>query len=100
MPINFIPNDPLSVDLVPMRAITPRSNRPANRAGFTISGTTPPQQLYQPGTGNFVVWQAREAVLAALEVFEALSGQPFKRWKSAVKIKLVPDGGVDLNAYY
>ena len=100
MPINFIPNDPLSVSFVPNRKVSPRPDRPANQAGFTLAGQVD-EGLYDVGTSDFLFWQSREAALAAIEAWETMTGDPFKLWQANRKsIKLIPDAGVDLNAFY
>jgi hypothetical protein len=102
VPINFIPNDPLAVDFVPMRTQSPRPNRKAAQAGFTLFGVTP-EGIFEPGTSGFVFWQCREAALAAIEVWEGLDG-PLRRWSPQAvnrrKLNLLPDAGDDLNAFY
>src|SRR5262245_54065556 len=102
MPINFIPNDPLAVDFVPMRSTQPRPNRPASKAGFDFFGVAP-QGLFQPGTPQFLFWQCREAALLAVEVWEELHGS-LTSWSTEAtnskRLKLVQDGGDDLNAFY
>ena len=37
MPINFIPNDPVAIGEIPLRVISPRPDRPGNRARFDIA---------------------------------------------------------------
>lgn len=99
--INFIPNDPLAVTDSPMRKKTPLPNRPSSRAGFTLAGAIP-AGLYSPGTPGFVHWQCREAALLAVKTWEGLDGA-LSKWARAINVKrldLVPDQGVDLNAYY
>jgi hypothetical protein len=102
MPINFIPNDPLASTGPKMRRKTARPNRAAGVAGFTyISG--PAAGLYQPGTADFLFWQAREAALAAVQTYEDLTGQKVREWARSNprrRLNLLPDEGVDLNAYY
>ena len=99
--INFIPNDPQDT-VMPMRKKTPRTNRPANRAGFTFIGQEP-EDTYDPATqtAGFLFWQCREAALAALESWEDVSGSPFTSWQGPKKkIDLRADDGIDLNAFY
>jgi len=104
MPINFNPNDPDGTGL-PMRAISPRPNRPETRAGFTLSGEHL-EDLYDfaTQTEKFLFWQCREAALAALDAWEDVSGDGFNSWQGssgpAKKIELRPDAGEDLNAFY
>ncbi|HEX8735595.1 MAG TPA: M36 family metallopeptidase [Pyrinomonadaceae bacterium] len=102
MSINFIPNDPLALAASPMRTQNARKNRPAGRAGFTFVNA-PKEGLYNPGTPEFLFWQAREAALAALEVWEALNGN-LKEWARSTpdrkKLVLKQNAGQDLNAFY
>jgi len=98
MTINYIANDPLSLGLVPMRQVTPRPNRPSNRASYNFV-TQPPESAYAPGTPEFLYWQSREAGLAAMDAWEAVTGN-FTSWQSGKKIALLPDVDEDLNAYY
>jgi hypothetical protein len=100
MPINFIPNDPLAVSTIPIRKVSPRPDRPASRAGVTIKSDVA-EDLYDVGTSDFLFWQCREAVLSALEAWEAITGRSVKLWQADRKtIALIPDAGVDVNAYY
>lgn len=102
MSINFIPNDPLAVQFVPMRTTAPRPNRPASKAGFDFFGASP-QGLFQPGTPGFLFWQCREAALISVKVWEELHAS-LTSWSveaaNPKKLKLVQDGGDDLNAFY
>src|SRR4029434_3475827 len=102
MPINFIPNDPLSGTLS-TRQKAPRPNRPTNRAGFNFVNAAS-EGLFNPGTAQFLFWQTREAALAALEVWEALNGNLSSwaraRTPSRRKLALLQDDGEDLNAFY
>ena len=99
MPINFIPNDPFSLTFMAMRKVSPRADRPANRAGVTIAGNVA-EGVYDVGTSDFLFWQCREAALLAINVWEQITGTPFKKWQSGPKIALLQDAGVDLNAFY
>jgi hypothetical protein len=100
--INFIPNDPLVVSTIPMRSKTARATRSGAVAGFTYSAQGA-EARYAPGTPDFLFWQSREAALAAVKVFEDLRGQRLTRWarsRDPRKLDLIPNAGVDLNAYY
>lgn len=100
--INFIPNDPLAVDHVPLRSVTPRPNRKAGQARLVIP-KGPAEKQYEPGTPEFVFWQCREAALLAISVWEGFHG-PLKKWSSSAanpnSLNLAPDAGDDLNAFY
>ena len=99
MPINYIPNDPLAVQFVPMRSDAPLPNRPASRAGFAFSGAVAAGK-FPPGTPQFLFWQCRQAALTAIGVWEELSGA-LTRWVANTKqLDLIQDGGEDLNAFY
>ncbi|WP_417744941.1 M36 family metallopeptidase [Rosistilla oblonga] len=99
MPINFIPNDPLSQAFAPLRMIDPLPERPADRAGFRFSGVQGEGE-HSVGTKEFLFWQCREAALRSIETWEALNG-PLKRWQGNKKTLLLrQDAGDDLNAYY
>jgi hypothetical protein len=106
MPINFIPNDPLAVGELPLIQKDPRPNRPAGRAGFTVSGTVA-EGLYNQDTKEFAYWQSREAALAAVEAWEALDGNLTTWARTGKKLELSPDfdnpdfpGHQRLNAFY
>jgi len=100
MPITFIPNDPRSKGGPPPRAQTPRAERPGTVAGFTYVPHSAAAQ-HPLGDPEFLFWQSREAALAAIQTFESLSGGKVRDWfGSSRKIDLLPDDGVDLNAYY
>ena len=49
MSINCIPNDPLAIGDLPIRKVTPRPDRPANRAGLILTGTVT-EDTYDVGT--------------------------------------------------
>jgi hypothetical protein len=100
MSINFIPNDFLAIGNVPMRKLTPRSDRPADRAGVVLTGSVA-ENTYDVGTPEFLFWQSREACLAAIEAWESLTGAIFKSWQSDRNLlKLIPDAGLEINAFY
>jgi hypothetical protein len=100
MAINFIPNDPDAGPTAPgLRSQPARPTRPAGRSGFTLSGTFP-QGNFAPGTPQFLFWQSREAAIAAVQAWEGSSG-PHTKWQgNRSKLPLLPDAGVDLNAFY
>jgi hypothetical protein len=102
VPINFIPNDPLATQFVPMRPTAPRPNRPVSKAGFQFFGAAP-VGLFQPGTPAFLFWQCREAALISIKVWEQLHAS-LTSWSveavNSKRLKLVQDGGDDLNAFY
>jgi hypothetical protein len=99
MPINFIPNDPMSLADLPMRSVNPRPNRPANRARFTFTGSAA-EGAYDFDTPEFLFWQCREAALAAVETWEDLTGKSLSSWQPGAALDLIQDAGADLNAYY
>lgn len=102
MAINFVRNDPRAVQFVPMRTTAPRPNRPASKAGFDFFGASA-QGRFQPGTPEFLFWQCREAALISVKVWEQLHASLTSWSTEAVnprKLKLVQDGGDDLNAFY
>ena len=100
MAINFIPNDPDAGPTAPgLRSQPARPTRPSGRSGFTLSGTFP-QGNFAPGTPQFLFWQSREAAIAAVQAWEGSSG-PHTKWQgNRSKLPLLPDAGVDLNAFY
>jgi hypothetical protein len=101
--INFIPNDPLVVDVMPMRRVTAKRDRPAGRAGITLADE-PPQASYPPGSPEFVAWQARQGAILAIEAWEKALGTPLTSWAqdadNPASMLVVSDAGEDLNAYY
>jgi hypothetical protein len=106
MSINFIPNDPLAVADVPLRVQDPRPNRPAIRAGFNFSDAVP-EKVYEIDTEDFLFWQCREAVLAAVETWEGLNGNLMQWARTGKKLDLSqkfedPEftGSRKLNAFY
>jgi hypothetical protein len=102
MPINFIPNDPKASGGPPTRHKAPRADRPATVAGFTYVAHKP-AALHPLGDPEFLFWQSREAVLAAVAAYETLAGKKVARWARSTpirKLDLLPNEGTDLNAYY
>jgi hypothetical protein len=100
MSINFITNDPDAGSTAPgLHSQSARQTRPSGRSGFTLTGSFP-QGNFPPGTPQFLFWQSREAAIAAVQAWEASSG-PHTRWQgNRSKLPLLPDAGVDLNAFY
>src|SRR6266496_5570509 len=89
MVINFIPNDPLARNALPMRQQSPRPDRGTTLARFVMAGAVAPG-LYPPGTAEFLFWQCREAALAAVDTWEILEG-PLRQWSpDAVSRKRLP----------
>lgn len=102
MAINYIPNDPRASSFKTARGQTPRPKRPVSRADFALRAQ-PAEARYVEGSQPFLFWQTREAALATLEMFENVRGAPLTRWArsaSPKRLRLEPDAGVDLNAYY
>jgi Fungalysin metallopeptidase (M36) len=101
--INFIPNDPLAVDELPMRQVAPRPDRPAGRAGITLDGAAA-EAVYPPDDERFVQWQARQAAVLAVEAWEEVLGSPITSWAkesaNPTSLQVRPDQGEDMNAYY
>ena len=101
--INFIPNDPQTVDVMPMRKVSAKRDRPAGRAAITVSSNTP-QGVYEPADPDFVPWQARQAAILAIEAWESVLGTPLKSWAqesaNPASLALLPDVGKQMNAFY
>jgi len=98
MPIHFIPNDPLVQNDLPMRVVKPRADRGAGKAKLSVQGAVAEGE-YPVGTPDFLYWQCREAALASIAAWEEISGS-FSRWQVGDTLKVLPDRGEDLNAYY
>src|SRR4051794_3032239 len=98
MSINFIPNDPLAVNILAMRQQSARPDRPANRAGFNFLNAVG-EDVFQPGTSEFLFWQCHESVLLAVDVWESLNG-PLKAWARTPKLDVLQNADDDLNAGY
>jgi hypothetical protein len=102
MPINFIPNDPLVIDSMPMRQKQPLPDRGSGQAGFTFVDASP-AGIFDPGSSDFLFWQSREAALTAIQTWEALNG-PLSQWgpetQNPDSLNLLPDVDDDLNAFY
>jgi hypothetical protein len=99
--INLIVNDPLAADGPPVRSVSPRHDRPANRARIT-SRETAAEGRYAVGTPEFLFWQVREGALWAIEAWERATGETVAKWARMAKSPLpfVTDEGLQVNAYY
>jgi hypothetical protein len=101
--INFITNDPLTVDVLPMRRVAARPERAAGTAGITVAGNAA-EGRFEPGEPEFVAWQARQAAILAIEAWEEVLGAPLSSWAqestNPASLLLIPDAGEDVNAYY
>jgi hypothetical protein len=102
VPINFISNDPLAQDDMPMRQQIPRPDRKGNVARFDF-GNLPREKVYDFGSLEFLSSQCREAALSAITVFETLNG-PLREWsQNLTNRKTLPiniNAGTILNAQY
>lgn len=101
--INFIPNDPLAVDELPMRQVAPLPDRPAGRAGITL-GSAATEAVYPPDDVRFVQCQARQAAILAVQAWEAVLDEPITSWAQQSanpnSLSVLPDVGEQMNAYY
>ena len=101
--INFIPNDPLTLDILPMRKVAAKPDRKANTAGITVASNTP-EGRYKLGDADFVPWQARQAAILAIEAWEEVLGTPLRSWAALsanpASLMLIPDAGEKVNAFY
>ncbi|HTR84214.1 MAG TPA: M36 family metallopeptidase [Reyranella sp.] len=102
MPINFIPNDPGATAAMPMRQQTARKV-PTGTASVELDvGEQKGGEVADPGTVDFLYWQVREAILAALEMWTRVEG-PVPKWarcSAPRSLELTIDAGSELNAYY
>lgn len=99
MAITFVPNDPLAQALLPARRQSPRPEPPAASARFDYAAPVA-EDAYPVGSAGFLFWQCREAALATLETWAAVSA-PLVRWQNGGKLlPLHQDGGKGLNARY
>jgi hypothetical protein len=97
--IRFLPNDPLAVDVLPLREQPPRPEPPALQAAFSYAAPAA-EDLYAIETTEFRFWQCREAALAALETWGALAAPP-TAWQSGQRLILLEhDAGPGWNAHY
>ena len=98
MAINFIPNDAMAGTGAPkMRKKKPRAKRAASRATFQFFDEEP-QGLAEPGTPQFLFWQAREAALSAVATWEAVNGN-LNAWQGDRKsVPFIQDAVVQLGA--
>jgi hypothetical protein len=99
VPIRFLPNDPLAQESLPAREQTARADPPETLAGFGYDGAIP-EDLYALDSPEFLFWQCREAALATLEVWAALTA-PLTQWQSGERrLRLRHAAGPGLNAHY
>jgi hypothetical protein len=101
--INFIPNDPLTVNVLPMRRVAARPDRPAGRAGVSVASNAA-EGRFNLGEPEFLAWQARQAAILAVQAWEDVLGKPLTSWAqesaNPASLMIVPDAGEDINAYY
>lgn len=100
MSINFVTNDPKAPGAAPV-VVTPTPDRAAALSSFDVY-QLPAENVYPTDTTEFVAWQAREAALRTLNVFEGIAG-PLPGWRGETtrrRISLYPNLGEELNAYY
>ena len=92
------PGDPNSQPpLVPITV--PAPNQAAQPLPFKISGTTPPVEMFQPGTSNFRFYAAASALRRTADFWGAIVPAG-TRWEVGARLPVILDDGVDLNAFY
>lgn len=97
MPIRYVPNDPTSA--FPERVVEKSAARGGGSLGFSLP-PAPPEQVYPEADADFTYWQAREAALYALSVWDRV-GVTLGRWQSGARqLPLEPESGVGLQAFY
>jgi hypothetical protein len=99
VPIRFLPNDPLAQDSVPVREQAARPDPPGTLASFNYDGAIA-EDLYALDSPEFLFWQCREAALATLDAWAALTA-PLTSWQSGQRrLPLKHAAGPGLNAHY
>jgi len=99
MPIRFLPNDPLALEVVPPREQPPRPDPKDPQVGFSYVADIP-EDVYPLDSAEFRFWQCREAALATLEAWAALTRPP-TFWQNGQRLlPLQHDAGRGLNAHY
>ena len=97
MPIRYLPNDPTTS--FPARVVEKRPPRGAGKVGFSLP-PAPPERIYPEVDADFTYWQAREAALYALSVWDSV-GVTLGRWQNGARqLPLRPESGVGLQAFY
>jgi len=72
MPIRFLPNDPLALDVLPAREQPPRLDPQDPLAGFSYAAQIR-EDVHPLDSAEFRFWQCREAALATLDAWAALA---------------------------
>src|SRR5438034_1358893 len=99
MPIRFLPNDPLALEVVPPREQPPRPDPKDPQVGFSYAAEIP-EDLYALDSAEFRFWQCREAALATLETWAALTPPP-TFWQNGQRLlPLQYEAGRGLGAHY
>jgi hypothetical protein len=99
MPIRFLPNDPLALEVLPPRAQRSRPDPEDPQAGFSYAAEIP-EDIYPLDSVEFRFWQCREVALAALEAWTTLAPPP-TFWQNGQRLlPLQHDAGPGLNAHY
>ena len=99
MPIRFLPNDPLALEVVPPREQPPRPDPKDPQVGFSYAAEIP-EDLYALDSAEFRFWQCREAALATLEAWAALTRPP-TFWQNGQRLlPLQYEAGRGLGAHY
>src|SRR4030095_3408190 len=97
--IRFLPNDPLSVDVLPPREQPPRPD-PGDPQGRFSFAVPVPEDAYPIDRAEVRCCEAREAALATLETWAALAPSP-PAWHDGQRVlPLQHDAGRGLNAHY
>jgi hypothetical protein len=92
------PGDPAShPPLIPIQVPVP--NQAATPLPFKIAGTTPPAQVFQPGTPNFRFWAAAAGLRRTADFWSKIV-PPGTKYEVGNTLPVNLDSGVDLNAFY
>jgi hypothetical protein len=99
MPIRYLPNDPLALNVLPPREQPARPDLTEPHASFSYAAELV-ENVYSLDSAEFRFWQCREAALATLEAWTALAPAP-RLWQNGQRLlPLLHDAGRGLNAHY
>lgn len=98
--VNFIPNDPLTVNGPPMRRIQALLMPTGNAARVAVQPSAP-GGLFTPHTQEFDFWQVQTSLIRGLRTWRNLQGSYLPRWfGNRQTLAVLTNAGDDLNAFY
>ena len=94
--LKYLMNDPTTPKLVKQMKM---SSGGIHSPPYTIKGFQPTSHL-KMGTSEWRAAQVKQTFLYTMQVMQPAFNSPIKRWPRTRQLVVIPEAGMDLNAYY